>query len=99
MYGFSGPPAPMCYLNSCGIPLESRVSRGARMKLYSRGILCAVPLFIIGSSFARAGDPEWLDSDEQVGTVPGSACACDAGPLSAGVPLGICVPDQTPGLQ
>jgi len=62
-------------------------------------LVCAVALFMLASSWARAGDPDWIAADEQPEPPLETACACDAPPPSAGVPLGVFIPNLTPGFQ
>src|SRR5437016_4399836 len=69
------------------------------MNLYGTSILCTAALFMMASSLARAADPDWIAPDQRVAIPPVTPHACDAAPLSAGVPLTVFVPNLTPGLE
>jgi hypothetical protein len=62
-------------------------------------LVCAAALFMLASSWARASDPDWNAADEQIEPPLEPACACDAPPSPSGIPLGVFIPNLTPGFQ
>ncbi|HTM56706.1 MAG TPA: Lpg1974 family pore-forming outer membrane protein [Pirellulales bacterium] len=71
----------------------------ARMNRCRSALVCAAALFMLASSWARASDPDWNAADEQIEPPLEPACACDAPPSPSGIPLGVFIPNLTPGFQ